>query len=379
MAYSPQHFYTPEHMKEENAPEKKTKKRSHAFGIFLLILFTVLMALSVYAWHILWEFLESYEKNHISHAAEEFMDKYRLNRIDEILDEKAPEYDRFNGREQYMEYMKSVFGEDYTDAKSVKGRTMEDGSVIYTVYLEGLKFAEYTLSPDGNNDKFGQHGWICAPSDLNGQLFSKTKGFKVCVPEGAMVYANGQLLEKSFISEESYSVHEYDDLDDKELIPRFEIYEGSGIFLCDPEIRVTDGSGGEMILEEEKGVLYAYCDPSEETLGEIKSFCETASVAYAKYITKDAPFSEAEQYIESNSEFMRRLKNFWHDWYRDHTVSYDNVEFSDIVMYDGDHAVMTIDFDYHVNIGYKIIDYDVNYRVSLIRTEEGWKIATMIM
>lgn len=379
MAYTPKHYYAPEHLNEGTEQTAAKKSKPHIFGISLLILFTILMALSVYAWGVLWEFLESYEKNHISHAAEQFMDKYRLNCIEEILDEKSPQYDRFNGREQYLQYMKEVFGEDYTGAKSVKGRTFDDGSVNYTVYLDNLKFAEYTLSPDGNNDKFGLHGWVCTAEDMNGELFPKTKGFKICVPAGSQVYANGQLLGEENISQESYTVHDYDDLDDKSLIPQFVIYSGSEMFLCEPEITAADKNGGQMRLEEEKGTLYAYYQPTEEKLAEVKEFCETASVAYAKYITKDAPFSEAEQYIESESEFMRRLKNFWHDWYRDHTVTYDNVEFSDIIFYDEDHAVMTIDFDYHVNIGYKIIDYDVNYRVSLINTEEGWKIATMIM
>lgn len=371
--------YQPEHLQIH--PEKKTAKK-HIFGISMLALFTILMAASVYVWNIQWEFLEAYEKKHIKYAAEEFMDKYRLNDIDAILDERGFEYDRFNDRDDYYQYMINTFGSDYTKAKSVKGAADKDGTVHYNVYLDNLNFSEYAVSPDGSTDKFGLHGWSCSTenlSEINDKLFVKTYGFKVCVPKGAMVFADGREIGSDMLSSEEYRIKDYDDLDDKALIPQFEIYEGRNIFLNEPVITVTDKKGVPMNISEEKGILYALPVPDEALLDEVKKFSETASLAYAKYITQDAPFEEANCYLVQESEFLRRIKNFWHDWYRSHTVSYDNLEFSNIVMYDEEHIVLDIAFDYHVDIGYKTNDYEVKYRLSLIKLDGQWKIATMIM
>lgn len=381
MAYQPEHF-KPKQPKAKAAAAVKKPRKTHIFGILMLILFTILMAASVYVWKIEWQFLESYEKNHIKHAEASFMDKYRLNDIDAIIDEKSIEYDKFNDRDDYLKYVYATFGNDFTDAKSIKGQINKEGAYTYNVYLGNLRFSRYELSPDGEKDKFGQQGWKCTAVDLtalNEELFVKTHGFKVCVQKGAKVYADGIQIGSDMLSAEEYTIKDYDDLDDKSLIPQFEIYEAKNIFLNEPVMTVTDQNGKEMKLTEEKGMLYALPVPDEALLDEVKAFAEKSSLAYAMYITQDAPFEDAEQYIVKDSEFLRRIKGFWHDWYRSHTVSYDNLEFSDIVMYDEEHFVLNIAFDYHVNIGYKVNDYEVEYRLSLIKLDGEWKIATMIM
>ncbi len=361
---------TAEHFIE--APAAPKRKKRHIFSIFLLVFFTVLMFLSTRVWSYAWDFLENYESNHIRHAEEAFMEKFRLNRIDEILDEKAIQYDEYNRREDYMSYMLEVFGRDYTSAKSVKGRTLEDGSVCYSVYLGSVLFAEYTLSP------LSEGGWSCTPSDLNDELFVKTHGVKLFVPEGAEVRFNGAAADSGFVSSEVYETHDYDDLDDKGLIPKFTVYDTGNIFISEPTAEVYK-NGVKLSLTKEKDGFLALPQPTEEQLAEIKAAAEEAALTYAMYITQDISFEPLKQYLVTESEFYRRIKGFYHDWYRDHTTTYDNVVFSDIVMYDETHFKLHIDFDYHVNIGYRTNDYDVEYTMCLIKLDGEWKISGMIM
>lgn len=363
---------TAEHFKGSENPPKHKKKR-HIFSIGLLAFFTLLMFAATRIWDYTWNFLEDYEANNIKHAEEEFMEKFRLNKIDDILDEKALQYDRFNRREDYMKYMLDVFGNDYTGAKAVKGRTLEDGSVLYSVYLGNVLFAEYTVSPAPDG------GWSCTSADLNDELFVKTHGIKLFVPEGAEVRLNGAAADSGFVSSEEYAIHDYDDLDDKALIPKFTVYDTGNIFISEPEAQVFDKNGRELSLTAEKDGLRALPEPDGAQLAEIKAAAEQAALAYAMYITQDTSFEPLKQYLVTDSEFYRRIKNFYHDWYRDHTTTYDNVVFSDIVMYDESHFKLHIDFDYHVNIGYRTNDYDVEYTMCMIKIDGEWKIASMIM
>lgn len=366
---------TAEHFAETPAKaskKEKPKKKRHIYSIVLLGIFTVLMFLSTLVWDFTWEQLELYEAGHIRHAEENLSEKFRLNQIDAILDEKCLEYDRFNRREDYMTYMIDVFGNDYTSAKMIKGRTLEDGSALYDVWLGNTKFAEYTLFKDGDN-------WDYTSANLNDELFVKAHSVNVVVPEGAEVRANGELLGADFISAETYSVHDFDDLDDKSLIPRFTVYDTGNIFISEPEVKVYGENGKELVISEEKKTLRALPEPTEKQLAEFKSAAEEAAIAYAMYITQDTSFEPLKKYLIEDSELYRRIKGFYHDWYRDHTTTYDNVIFSDIVMYDEEHFTLHIEFDYHVNIGYRVNDYEVEYTMSMIKLDEVWKIAGMIM
>lgn len=364
-----------EHFAETPAKASKKenpKKKRHIYSIVLLGIFTVLMFLSTLVWDFTWKQLEQYEAGHIRHAEENLSEKFRLNQIDVILDEKCIEYDRFNRREDYMTYMLDVFGNDYTSAKMIKGRTLEDGSVLYDVWLRNTKFAEYTLFKDGDN-------WDYTSADLNDELFVKTHSVKIVVPERSEVRANGELLGIDFISSETYSVHDFDDLDDKSLIPRFTVYDTGNIFISEPEVKVYGENGNELVISEEKKTFRALPEPTEEQLAEFKSAAEEAAIAYAMYITQDTSFEPLKKYLVEDSELYRRIKGFYHDWYRDHTTTYDNVVFSDIVMYDDEHFTLHIEFDYHVNIGYRVNDYEVEYTMSMIKLDGVWKIAGMIM
>lgn len=367
--------YTAEHFAETPAKaskKEKPKRKRHIYSIVLLGIFTVLMFLSTLVWDFTWKQLELYEAGHIRHAEENLSEKFRLNQIDVILDEKCVGYDHFNRREDYMTYMLDVFGNDYTSAKMIKGRTLEDGSVLYDVWLGNTKFAEYTLFKDGDN-------WNYTSADLNDELFVKTHSVKVVVPERAEVRANGELLGIDFISPETYSVHDFDDLDDKSLIPRFTVYDTGNIFISKPEVKVYGENGKELVISEEKKTLRALPEPTEEQLAEFKSAAEEAAIAYAMYITQDTSFEPLKKYLVEDSELYRRIKGFYHDWYRDHTTTYDNVVFSDIVMYDEEHFTLHIEFDYHVNIGYRVNDYEVEYTMSMVKLDGVWKIAGMIM
>ena len=263
-------------------------------------------------------------------------------------------------------------GDDIPMCEVTVVKLPEDGSVLYDVWLGNTKFAEYTLFKNGDN-------WDYTSADLNDQLFVKTHSVKVVVPERAEVRANGEILGGEYVSAEEYTVHDFDDLDDKSLIPRFTVYDTGAIFISEPEVRVYGENGNELVISKEKKTLHALPEPTAEQLAEIKAAAEESALAYAMYITQDTSFEPLKKYLIADSELYRRIKDFHHDWYRDHTTTYDNVVFSDIVMYDEGHFTLHIEFDYHVNIGYRVNDYEVEYTMSMIKLDGEWKIAGMIM
>lgn len=369
----------------KKSPEKSSdnsqskKKKVNIFAVIMLCMFTILMTVSAIIWKELWSFLASYENTNEDYIIEDYMQVYENNDFEAVFELMGVQYDYFNSKEDYIEFFKENYADSLTEAKAVKTGSEKD-SLIYSVCVgDNIKISEFVLSPDGNPNKYGHQGWTTATELTAEKLFPKMHSAKIYLPVGSKACVDGKELDASFISSEEYSVKDYNDLDDETLRPAFEVYSTGDIFLNKPEVTVFDKAVSPMKLTEKAGAYYAYGTISDEELEKIKVFSENFSVTYAKYVTKDVPFDNVIPYLVTESEYYRRVRAFYNEFYREHTLTYDNVKFSEPVVYDDTHVKIDISFGYHVDIGYRTNDYDVKYTLILIKLNGEWKIASMML
>jgi hypothetical protein len=359
--------------------DNKKKKKVNIFAVTLLCMFTILLSASVIIWNELWNFLVSYEKTNEEYVIDDYMQVYEQNDFKSVFTLMGVNYDQFNSEEDYINFFKENYSESLTDAKAIKIGS-ENGNLTYSVCVgENIKISGFVLSPDGNPDKYGHQGWKVTTEQTAEKLFPKMCSAKIYVPKGTSVCVNGKELGAEYLSSEGFSIKEYNDLDDETLRPVFEVYDTGDIFLNKPEITAYDKASTSMKLTEKDGAYYAFGVLSNEELENIKAFAEEFSVTYAKYVTKDVPFDNIIPYLVKESEYYRRVRAFYNEYYRDHTLTYDNVKFGEPIVYDDTHVVIDISFDYHVNIGYKTNDYNVKYTLILIKLDGKWKIASMML
>ena len=365
-----------ETIEEEKAVSAK-KKKPRIFALCMVIFGGLCLICSCFAWAKLWDFLESYETTNQKYAVDEYMMQYKNNDIPAILNILGVQYDDFNTENEYVKFFKENYTEDVSQAIALKASTSNNVTTYNVCINKNVNISEFTLSPDGKKNDYGHEGWKAETIQTADELFPKYNSAKVYIPKGATVYVNGTALTSKYLSSEDYSVKFYDGLDDTSLRPEFEVYDTGSIFLNAPQVSVKDSDGNDMRIEEKSGSYYAYSSIDNAELEELKKYAENFSVTHAKFITKDTDFDSVSPYLIQESDYYRKVHSYWNEYYRQHTITYDNLKFSDPIVYDSNQVVIDISFGYHVDIGYMTNDYDVEYTLCLIKINDEWKIASM--
>lgn len=355
---------------------KPVKKRKiHIFSITLLVLFSASLVFYTFVWKYLWGYLESFQKTDqtdIIYTAEEQIKQYSA---DEFLDKIAIETDKYNTKEDYSIYFKKKYGESLLSATFIKKRS-DKKSAEYSIYLNGTEIGCFNIFTDGKPDKFNNEGWDFSISG-NPDIFIPEYGVKIDLPRKCTIKANDLTISPKFLTPNIYKIKEFNVLNDESLQPEYVVYDTGKIFLNDPEISVFSPDGELMNLKRENQEYTAYYPISDEKLKEIQDFCENYSVTYAKYITKDLNFDSLTEFLYKDSEYYKRVRAYWNEYYRQHEITYDNVTFSEPKIYDPDHVVIDISFDYYVVLSYQTNNYHCDYTLCLLNTDDGWKIASM--
>lgn len=346
------------------------RRRSHSFAIITVASFVIVLAAIWTALMYLWNYLEAYEGHNPDTAIQEYIAIYKNKDYDAIAKSCGFKYDYFNDADAFAAYMTDSFG-DLSNAKAT--RIANDGEKLRYNLKNGDKLVTVlTVTPNGNRNRYGLEGWAIAATQ--GGHDGKHSA-KVCVPIGAQALIDGKPMSEELLMADSFGVHEYDDLDDEALIPRFATYEVKGL-LNVPKIGAAM-NGENFAITEKAGTHYALPAPDETQLATIKARVEEIAVKYCLYAIQDIKYAELEPYLVKESSYARAIKDFENKWLTEHTFSYDAVKFGDIIQYDGDHVVINISFSYHLKLKYSTKDYDVHYKMSLLRQEGTWLLAGM--
>ena len=346
-------------------------KKKSVFWSVVICVFTIVFIGIVLVWNYLWNYLVAYEQHNPSYTVEKYLDLFRNGQLSKLFELESTEFDYFNDEEAYKKYINDNYGNDFSEIKALKTKS-EGENLNYNIYLGSKKISEITLSPDGKKGKYDMVGWNLSAHNK----YPKNHSVKVCIPSGTALFIDQKEVGKDYLSTEKYTVHDYSELNDQSLAPKFEVYEVKNL-LNKPEITVKNKGGKELSFTENNGTFYALEAIPADLEKMIKEKSEFVAVKYALYSILDLKFNDISPYFFKDSGYYKKIKSFANDWYKEHTFSYDTVKFGEIIQYDETHIVTNISFTYHVNIGYRTNDYNVKYRMSFIKVGEEWLVAQM--
>ena len=350
---------------------KKSVRKRSIFIPVLVIIFTVIFMAMVFVWEYFYRWLGAYEDAQPQHYAEKVAELYRSGDIETLLGMQGESTDRYNTTSDFDKYISDTYGE--LSEASVYKSGVDGENIIYTVYTGNTKLCDLVLSPCQEVNEYGFSEWEVSMKKFS---YPRNHGVTVCVPKGAEVYINDTPVSVSDRVDKAFSVVAYNDLDDEALRPVFETYT-VGKLLNEPDVKVLL-DGEELSLTEEDGKIFAFPEISPEKEKFAKEYSEKVAIDYALYSVLDLKLKDIEHYLIKESEYYRRLKTFHNDWYLEHKFTYSDVVQENIRYYDDDHFSIRISFTYHIDIGYRVNDYDVCYDMYFVRTDDGsWKLATM--
>jgi len=351
---------------------KKTKN-NRVFWIFYLCFVIFLCIFCIVGLNFFNIILEDYESSQPYKVVEKYLKKLESGDFSYTFSFADFTQTDFAKAEDCIEILEQRYGnKDLTYLESSSHLGTE--KIRYNIYGDGERLGYVILTISDTKTKYGFNNWkieSCEPFEFSDK-------YTVTIPKGYTLYANGNTVSEKYISETVIST-EYPEINGTES-PSYITYEIDG-FITEP-IFTVDPIYGEIytqtVSEDKKTVRF---DRKEIYYHNIYGFVHTAMEEYIQVISLEKDMENYLQYVLEDSEYAKVVENFNSAWimYKPEVFgsSLENFEILRYKEYSDTQVLAEISFDYIVKLQYSTETYPSKYKIILIKTENGWKIANM--
>ncbi|MDE6725487.1 MAG: hypothetical protein K2J79_07770 [Ruminiclostridium sp.] len=322
----------------------KATKGTIVFRIIYTVLTLSLIATIAYGLGVLWHFLEAYEKSQPEIPAKTF--------IDEIHKNKTLYFDKLEFTPNDFEE-KSYAEEYFNDlANSINsftrnGKESNDEQTVYTLKNDKDNIANITVKSVGKDLGYGFRE--CEVTDIKfGQVV--TSAYSVTVPDNAVLYCNGKVVDKNYITETGAVYDEtkhFYDLGSDYLHDNVYTIDG---FVKEPTFTAKNMAGEPLELKDGRFI------PTTEKNEELSQLALNFAQNYSRFIVGDETLWTVSRYLAPNMPLYDDLVNFMNYW-----TYHTSYEFQEETAYD---PFFYSENSASVRVTYKHIMYGVPASVS---------------
>lgn len=322
-------------VKRKRRINRKTKKTSSSFRLFLGMYAGLWMVLTLILCIILWKNLAKYQNDYDAAKAagepelamKESMDLFLPENIGNLIDELQPEIlSRFETIEQYKDFYEN-FLEDRTVSYVKDEGLYNDARPVYDVYAsprtaggsdaasaahDDVLLAIVSFKAAGEKDSFGFNKWEIKDVAISENIYDYHDVY-VKVMDDMEVYINrikadereyitGGVIDNA-VSDKAYEL--------TGVSFNYKIYY-AGDMVEEPDVKVLDASGNDVTdryIEEENDLKNYESTASAEFIAgvqdRVRNFCET----YVYHIYRKASVGTVAAMMESGSEAEKLLYN----------------------------------------------------------------------
>lgn len=322
-------------VKRKRRINRKTKKTSSSFRLFLGMYAGLWMVLTLILCIILWKNLAKYQNDYDAAKAagepelamKESMDLFLPENIGNLIDELQPEIlSRFETIEQYKDFYEN-FLEDRTVSYVKDEGLYNDARPVYDVYAsprtaggsdaasaahDDVLLAIVSFKAAGEKDSFGFNKWEIKDVAISENIYDYHDVY-VKVMDDMEVYINGiKADEREYItggvidnavSDKAYEL--------TGVSFNYKVYY-AGDMVEEPDVKVLDAYGNDVTdryIEEENDLKNYESTASAEFIAgvqdRVRNFCET----YVYHIYRKASVGTVAAMMESGSEAEKLLYN----------------------------------------------------------------------
>lgn len=314
-------------------------------------------------------YLDDFEKSTPEYYIENFAKKLQTGDYKSVMQSLNVKETEFFTEDDYIAYLEDTFGENPQNIKVFGGAR------------QGEKY-EYEFAIEGKNGIFvevyehkGDKALSLSTYSIK-QVNLPYNEMMIFAPKNATVLADGIPLTSKHLQPEIKKIQSFETLTDKTLVPELASYKLDG-FIRKPEITVD----GFDFLMSDDGQNIITVKPDPQIAHDVEEFAKTASVAYAKFVSKDAKFAEYTKYLTKESTYFNSIRDFSNHWYVDHTApEVIGLKAENTIQYSDKAFTTEVSFDYKVvTVEYKIEQiYKTKYILSIIKEGDSWKIANLV-
>ena len=348
----------------------RDKKGSRKFFIAAICIFMLGAAATTAGLFMVYELVEAYEKSQPLPLVESVAELFSSKNAEGILNIAGISLSRYETAEHFMKRLEADAG-DLTSIRVVRRREDSydlavDQNIVATVTLKGEQ-----------QGKFDMPSWSIADVKLSA---SQDIDAVIDAPAGAEITVNGIAISGEDIVSEAVPVDSFGALPNGISPAQLTRVRISGLFVS-PEVSASnEGLTCEVEKAEEEN-YYRVISPAPDSLKSvIAPLAESASRAYASFVTNDAALDDVLPYFLYGTEFYVNLTQFYNGWY----IPHDKNEFRDLAIsgfdyIDQSHIICEVEFTYVITMGWRVFEYPTNYTLCFVNTGGEWKVANLLI
>ncbi|MEG0615080.1 MAG: hypothetical protein RR540_04930 [Oscillospiraceae bacterium] len=353
------------------------KEREHKISKFWLIVITfiiIAIVAIIFTLNHLWNYLAVYENKNPVAVVENFVNLLKSGDYEKAADLVGYEEDYFNGNDAFEKYINEKFGNDFQNVKVLNAGN-EKGCKKYAIYSNEKNAYSVLLSPEKADNEFGISGW-----KIEEQQFEKPFSVKVSAPKEVEITLNGKPITGDFATPSKFKNENFDTFLQEDFKPDFVTYDVKNL-LNEPEISVKSNQKVEYTLQKSKedNAYVALGKPIGDEAEALKKVAETVAQKYIQFTITDCTFDEISQYLVKDTDFYKRLKIFNNEWKRQHTTTFGESQFSNLIKYDDEHFSTDIGIKIIYDYSRKTAKFDALYHMYFVKIDGEWKLATLIL
>lgn len=353
----------------ESNEQKNTTQHPQkgAFKRFLLGYALVNICITAIILALLWQGLEQYETCTPERIAVALANRLEEGNLSDF--ETAPQLQSTPFATQQDRETKVREAVKEKSLYTLKGKEEHE----YQICNDEGAIAKISIVPTGEKTWMGFQKYQIEQPEI---LLALTQQYKIQCPIGTEVLVNGETLGQEYQSG-SEPIAGYQGISEQYTVPQQITYQLET--MTEPTVEASlEGEACDISITED--TIQILPKVSQEVQQEIMPLAEQAAQFYARFITRDASFGQLQPYLLANTEYYKSLTSFYNPWYVEHdSYQFSNLVCSEFKRYSSQQISCEVRFDYKLYRGRRVHDLPGAYTFYYQKTEQGWKIANMIV
>lgn len=355
-------------MLSEFRPKKKHKLS--LFGRWMLIIAAICLCIVLGVLVFLWSYLEDYEKHTPKYYATQYIELLKKEDYAGAMKLIGIEETALVSTDDFAAYMKEVFSDGFENVKIYEASQEDDDTRTCNIYVGNTKRLSLGFTDSGKKSRHHFTEWKFSLQNL------PNTDYVITAPAFVGVRVNDHLLTKEQAASEQVAYQEYTGMSDAAEAPQEVTYHVSGL-LRQPQVTavLSDGKQYETNISLEGNRFTINVVPEASDQKEFTQMAIEDAKTYAKFITKDATFTQLSKRLYPDTEFYRNMSSFYNGWYNKHeNHGFENIKTENLWLLDEDAFLIDVSFQYYVIKSNKRHDFQANYTMAYRNTDKGWRL-----
>lgn len=362
-------------MKNRKNPPR-FRKLLIGMGIYAAI-FIALVAIGL---TVFWDFIDAYEHSQLKNVIDTYITHLDFTDMqDDTTDLIASIDPAIQSEDACMQVIADSVKNGVSYARKLSECT--EDKTVYMLMSGGKTIGRVILTAQAK-DAYGFATW-----QVTGESFDFSfllgEGTSVTVPQDYSVYANGTLLDESYITKRDTPFAMLKDYYEDYTLPYMVTYEVAPI-LGDIEITIEDPAGNPVTQEEAMDEALVLNNCTEAEIAGLNKFTEDYLASYARFSTNSGEklqenYREVLSYIVPGSPLADRMADALGalEWVRNRRTKLNSVTTHHRIRFPDGQYLFDVTYEVTVNRFDETFIVTDNVRLILVQTENGLKVEKM--